>query len=132
VTHVIIHFYSLKKLGSVMSSLGGGGGGCGLCGSENSTTTNLTLEEFEIIYPILSSSLTSDLTTNHCCDWTSVNCHQVFFCPHCQSLLKEMKRLKVLVQLVTSQLDDIVAKVKVKYAERPVWIKPEEIANDYV
>jgi len=41
-----------------------------------------------------------------------------------------MKRLKVLVKLVTSQLDAVLEKVKVKYANRPVWVKSEEIANE--
>jgi len=112
-----------------MSCLGGGGG-CGLCGTETPPITNLTPEEFEIIQSILSS-LFCDLTANDL-DWTSVNCSEIFFCSGCQTLLKEMKRLKVLLKLVSSQLDAILAKVKVKYAERPVWVKSEEITNDIV
>jgi len=118
-----------------MSSLGGGGcGGCGLCGSGNSPMTNFTLEEFEIIQPILSSLVTSDCepTANNFFDWTELNCSQAAFCSDCQTLLREMKRLKVLVKLVTSQLEAIVSKVKVKYSERPVWVKAEEITHDNV
>jgi len=111
-----------------------GGGGCGLCGSDNSLIAVLTQEEFEIIQPILSSLVISDCepTANNFFDWTELNCSQVAFCPDCQTLLREMKRLQVLVKLVTSQLKDILSKVKVKYHERPVWVKAEEIAHDNV
>jgi len=114
-----------------MSVVGGGcGGGCGLCGTENSATiTNLSPDEFDIIQSILSSVL-CDLTTNDLDYWNSVNSSEVQFCADCQTLLREMKRLQVLVKLVTSQLDSVMAKVKLKYAKRPVWVKPEEITSE--
>jgi len=130
-----------------MSSLSGGcvgGGGCGLCGTETSpgNTHFLTPEDFEIIQPLLLSSLTtssedSDLANNNNSkvDWTRVeNSSQVVFCADCQSFLKEMKRLQALLKLVSSQLDTVVAKVKAKYNAagkgQVVGVKPEPIIYD--
>jgi len=132
-----------------MSSLSGGCvGGCGLCGTETSpeNTHFLTPEDFEIIQPLLLSCLAttssedSDLANNNNnkVDWTKgsvESCSQVVFCPDCQSLLKEMKRLKGLLKLVSSQLDTVVAKVRVKYnggagKGQAVGVKLEPIIYD--
>jgi len=111
-----------------------GGGGCGLCSTETQQVTNLTPEELRIVQPILLSfAPTSELTTttkNKYCDWPGVNCSQIFFCSDCQFLLKKLKRLQVLYNLVSSDLETIVEKVKVKYFETRVWVKSEEIASD--
>jgi len=129
-----------------MSSLSGGcvgGGGCGLCGTETSpgNTHFLTPEDFEIIQPLLLSSLTTsseDSANNNKVDWTKgsvENCSQVVFCADCQSLLKEMKRLQALLKLASSQLDTVVAKVRVKYnggagKDQAVGVKLEPIIYD--
>jgi len=133
-----------------------GGGGCGLCGTQSTdptptprSSTMLSSEELqEIILPILStlknsSELTPANDNLHCYyngfDWTvgaelKVSRDSVIFCPDCQSLLKETKRLQDLAKVVASQLDAVVAKVKAKFVEKittmvPLVVESEVIIN---
>jgi len=134
---VVTHSSRSELLFSRMSSFSGGGGGCGLCGTETSSSSakNLTAKEFETINEILTSfnSSSDDSTTNNPgFNWAGLEYSQVVFCADCHCLLQEMKRLQVLVKLVSSQLDAVVSKVRVNYAERPVWVKAEEITNEKV
>jgi len=98
--------------------------GCGLCGSESAPTTSFTTEELDSVLPLLTS-----LTSGSSSYWTDSNSVKSVFCLQCEPLLKEVKRLQVLGNTATSQLDVFVTKVKEKFAERPLVVKWELIIN---
>jgi len=86
--------------------------GCGLCDKRTGLSANLTLEDIRVIRSCLVNSQVHNTQIPNI--FESDSSPNISFCPECEFLLREMKRVKVLVDLVDSHLDELVSKFKVQ------------------
>jgi len=82
--------------------------GCGLCDKVTELTGNLTPEDIKVIKSCLSAQFNTQISNI----FKLNSSNNISLCSECAFLLREMERVKVLVDLVNSHLDDLVSKFK--------------------